>query len=261
MLPPVALTHAEALALMLATRYAAPQFVPDHAAAAAAGMKIESALPAAIRDHCGLLARRVEIRQSPASDNASIAGAFETLQAALAEQAVVEARYDSYYEGQVLDLVLQPYQLAYMHRGWYLIAFSERHQEKRTFKVERFLQIKKLARRFTMDRRFSLDDYLGYAWNMIRGDQRYHVKIRFLKKVAANVDEIVWHKTQRTVCQDDGSLLFEVDVDGVREIAWWVLGYGDQAQVLEPPELRKIVAGHVKRMSSYYGANGRGGAG
>ena len=260
LLPPVALTHAEALALMLATRYAAPQFAPDQAAAKAAAMKIESALPAAIRDYCGSLAERIEIRPGPISDTASIAGAFTTLQSALSEQTLLQARYDAYYEGQVLDLVLHPYYLAHVHRGWYLIAYSEHHGATRTFKVERFLQIKKLAEKFTLDRRFSLDDYLGCAWNMIRGDRRYHVKIRFLKQVAANVDEIAWHKTQRAVYQDDGSLLFEVDVDGVSEIAWWVLGYGEQAQVLEPPELRKIVAGHVERMSLFYGVNGHRGA-
>jgi predicted DNA-binding transcriptional regulator YafY len=96
---------------------------------------------------------------------------------------------------------------------------------------------------------------------MIRGDKRYHVKIRFLKRVAGNVDEILWHKTQRTTFEEDGSLLFEVDVDGIDEIAWWALGYGDQAQVLEPPELREKVAGHAERMQRYYQGDGlnRGG--
>ena len=76
--------------------------------------------------------------------------------------------------------------------------------------------------------------------------------MRFLSKVASNVDEINWYKTQRTIYKPDGSMLFEVDVDRLSEIAWWILGYGDQAQVLEPIELREIIAAHVKQMYSYY---------
>jgi len=56
----------------------------------------------------------------------------------------------------------------------------------------------------------------------------------------------------RTSYEGDGSLIFEVEVDGLNEISWWVLGYGDQAQVLEPPELRDLIAEHARRMLSYY---------
>jgi proteasome accessory factor B len=103
-----------------------------------------------------------------------------------------------------------------------------------------------------MDPDFSLENYFGHAWLMIRGDRRYHVVIRFQPKVAGNVDEVVWHKTQRTTHLPDGAMLFEVDVDGVEEIAWWVLGYGDQAEALEPPELRALIAGHARRMATLY---------
>jgi proteasome accessory factor B len=252
LLPPVTLTHSEALSLMLATRYLLHQYTPDQTAALAAGMKIEGVLPAAMRDDCGPLLERIEIRPPPASDTTSIVGAVGTLQSALARKRKVQIRYDSYYEGGAIDTVLHPYRLAHIHRGWYLIAHSEQHAERRTFKVERILQIKMLDAPFTMDATFSLEEYFGNAWNMIRGEKPHHVKIRFLKMVAANVDEIVWHKTQRTCFQEDGSLLFEADVDGAKEISWWILGYGDQAQVLEPPELRDIVGRHARHMNAFY---------
>ncbi|MBN1513559.1 MAG: WYL domain-containing protein, partial [Phycisphaerae bacterium] len=39
---------------------------------------------------------------------------------------------------------------------------------------------------------------------------------------------------------------------GLHEISWWILGYGDQAEVIRPPELRRIVAGHAVRMAQRY---------
>ena len=66
---------------------------------------------------------------------------------------------------------------------------------------------------------------------MIRGDQSDHVCIRFSPKVTRNVEEVLWHPTQQTSLIEDGSLRYEVDVDGLDEIAWWVLGYGKEAVV------------------------------
>jgi proteasome accessory factor B len=43
-----------------------------------------------------------------------------------------------------------------------------------------------------------------------------------------------------------------VTVSGLQEISWWILGYGDQAEVLKPPELRRLVAGHAARMLERY---------
>jgi predicted DNA-binding transcriptional regulator YafY len=174
------------------------------------------------------------------------------LQTALVRRVRVRVRYDSYAEGKVIDVTLRPYRIAYIHRGWYLIAFCERDREVRTFKIERILQLKVMRRSYRIDPEFNLDDYFGNAWVMIRGDDEYHVKIRFSKKVAANVDEIIWHKTQQTRFEEDGSLIFEVDVDGIEEISWWVLGYGAEAKVLEPPKLRKLVARHAARVCEHY---------
>jgi proteasome accessory factor B len=253
LLPPVTLSHAEALVLMLAMRHlVGHQSLVDESVAASASLKLESMLPAAIRDYCRPLLRRMEIRGGPVSDTASIREAIALLQTALADQMKVRISYDSYSERSAIEAVLHPYRIAHIHRGWYLIAYTEGVSRVQTYKIERILRLRVLDASFMMDRTFSLDDYFGNAWLMVRGDKAYHVKVRFFAKVAANVDEITWHRTQRTCYEEDGSLLFEVDVDGVDEISWWILGYGDQAQVLEPPELRKLIARRVKRMHAYY---------
>ena len=41
--------------------------------------------------------------------------------------------------------------------------------------------------------------------------------------------------------KDNGSAIVEFRVDGLNEITWWILGYGDQVQVLAPKALRERV--------------------
>ena len=76
--------------------------------------------------------------------------------------------------------------------------------------------------------------------------------VRFSRLVAQNVAEVNWHKTQRLDWRDDGTLDFQVTVAGLNEISWWILGYGDQAEVLQPPELRRMVAERTRRMAAMY---------
>lgn len=52
---------------------------------------------------------------------------------------------------------------------------------------------------------------------------------------------------------DNGEIDFHVDVEGLSEIVWWVLGYGSQAKVLEPLELQQMVLEHIEGMLQQYG--------
>ena len=256
-LPPVNLTVGEALALMLATRKVTSRKMhPDYALAVDAAMKIEAAIPGRVRRHCGAILESVAVQFWPTSDVEGVRHVIAVLHQAVLSGRKLRLRYDSYAEGEQIETVIHPYCKAFICRGWYVIGYSELHGETRTFKLERIEAATLLDAAFEPDSGFDLDSYFGNAWQMIRGDTRYHVKIRFLPLVAGNVDEVLWHKTQRTRREPDGSLIFEVDVDGIDEISWWVLGYGDQAEVLEPTSLRDIIHTRARNLTEIYQRSG-----
>ncbi len=260
-LPPLSLTLDEALALTVQTRKALHSKVtPGHQAALSAALKIEAALPAELARHCGELLEAVDVRHWPMSDVASVGDTLAHLQQALADRRKVAVLYESYQEKGEISTVLHLYRLRFVRRGWYAIAFSEAHSELRTFKIERLLSVTSLDDHYEIDPTFNLETYYGNAWQMIRGDRPYHVVIRFSPKVAGNVEEVSWHKTQQTQRTDDDSLIFEVDVDGLSEIAWWVLGYGREAVVEQPQELRDLIAAHARAMLQHYAGDAREGS-
>jgi len=65
----------------------------------------------------------------------------------------------------------------------------------------------------------------------------------------------MWHRTQNLAMQKDGGLLFRATVDGLDEILWWILGYGEHAEVLAPAELRQRVKASVEQMARTYDAS------
>jgi predicted DNA-binding transcriptional regulator YafY len=84
------------------------------------------------------------------------------------------------------------------------------------------------------------------------GEGTTTVKVRFSKRIAPYIRESLWHRSQILTALPDGGLLYEVCVSYPKEVAWWAMSWGSEAEVLEPPELRTYVAEEVRKMAGLY---------
>jgi proteasome accessory factor B len=251
-LPPVNLSVEEALSLLaLAEQSAKASAVPLLDSAMDAARKIESQLPLAIRAAVGQLSRGLVIRRTPVARHDELQQVYETVRKAVGTRQEIRGTYISFHEKRQMKVHLQPYWLVFHERAWYVVGKSLDHREVRTFKLGRFAEVEVLADKFAAPK-MTLDDYLGNAWRFIREGKEHDVRLRFDPLVAANVAEVRWHRTQKVTWEDDGSMLFEVRVDGLNEIYWWILGYGDQVEVLAPKPLRDRVKQAAARMAKKY---------
>ncbi len=254
-LPPTNFTPQEALALMVLCQELGDQDgLPLLRDARSAALKLESSLPIVIREYLRDVSRAVEIQMpttNPLIDGEQV---FQQLLAAFDAKLSVRIRYDSFSEAEVIDTLLSPYRLLFSRRSWYVIGRSSIHRATRTFNVARILKATSNGEHFTLPGAFSVDRYLGNAWHLIPEpgpDKEVH--LRFQPLVARNVAEVAWHKTQQATLADDGTLDFRVTVSGLNEISWWILGYGDQVEVIAPVELRELVAARCRKAAQQYG--------
>jgi predicted DNA-binding transcriptional regulator YafY len=254
LLPPTNFTSEEALALVLLCHGLGDGCgLPFLSPARSAAVKLESSLPTRLRDEILNVAATVQILPAPLNPLEGRKPLYDQLLDAIATRRSVRIRYESLQERQVLVTRLSPYRMFFSRRSWYVVGRSSLHRAKRTFHLGRILSATTLDDHFQIPRGFSIVRYLGNAWHMIAEKGRdSEVVVRFSRLVAKNVAEVNWHKTQRLVWRDDGSLDFHATVSGLGEISWWILGYGDQAEVLSPPELRQRIAERVNRMAAIY---------
>jgi len=77
------------------------------------------------------------------------------------------------------------------------------------------------------------------------------VRVFFTERVSRYVTRRLWHRTQK-FRRAPGGVIMTVDVKGTVELASWVLSFGDQAEVLSPPELRDSVARELARAAARY---------
>ncbi len=258
-LPPINLNIEEALSLIaLSQQVSHDEGVPLMAPAIDAARKIESQLPLGIRSAVGRLAEGISIRRGRIARHDDLGPVYETLRKALAHRRPVELQYISFHDRKQLALVLEPYWLVFHDRAWYVIGHSRQHDDVRTLKLGRVASVAVLADEQFDPPKQTLEQHLGLAWRLIRGDKRYNVRLRFEPLVAANVAEVKWHSTQKISWQDDGRIIYDVSVEGLDEIIWWIMGYADQVEVLEPAELRDRVRQMAERMLERHGLSASG---
>lgn len=223
----------------------------DHVRTAA--MKLTCNLPDRLREAVGQVSESIQIQLASNAATEEERDIFDMVRSGLAERRCLRIHYDSVFEGEVIVTKLSGYRILFSRREWYVIGRSSLHRSVRTFKIRRIESAELLEDRYNIPPRFSTERYFGNAWHLIReGSDSTHVVLRFKPMVARNVEEVSWHKTQRTSPREDGSLEMHLDVEGLSEISWWVLGYGDQVEVISPPELRERVADRVRGLSGIY---------
>jgi predicted DNA-binding transcriptional regulator YafY len=244
-LPPADLNLQEALALLLLAQKVSNQVqLPFQKSARLAALKIESNLPVWIKKYCSNILEHTWTRRE---DQAFIRHSnrfdkiFLKLQEAIAKKRIVSLSYYSPLDGQVIDIEFCPYHLLYENGMWYILGRSNPHNGIRTFELNRLKDLTLMKKCFLDDEDFDVSEYLRRAWSTLPEGHIYHVKLLFLPKVANNVAEVTWHHSQKVTYHKDGSALIEFQVDGLNEITWWVLRYGDQVQVLSPKSLRKRI--------------------
>ena len=179
-LPPISLTLHEALGLYIAaTKIAGPRVFPLAAETTQGMDKVLQSLPTGLRHYCLQAAETVEVRWPAMVDTTAVRATFQRLQNAAATRHKVRMKYDSYYENREINVVLQPYVVALLHRSWYVIGYCEAHRQVRTFNLDRILSVVVLEDDFEEPKQFSLDAHLGNAWVMIPESKTWAVKLRF----------------------------------------------------------------------------------
>ena len=252
-LRPINLTLGEALAvLVLAGRLQKESSIPLLTQGAHAAAKLESVLPEPIREHVGSVMERLSLRLGPMARHEGMDKNFDLLSGAIVRRQVCHIEYDSFFHRKIVKTDIHPLRLVFIHRAWYLLGWSVQEKAVRTYKLIRLRRLKVTKHTFKNSRDAKLHEYFGQAWTMIPEGKIYRVHLHFAPKVAGNVAEVQWHATQRVEWNKDRSIEFYVEVDGLDEISWWILGYGDQVCVISPKSLAKRIADVAEKVLSFY---------
>ena len=176
--------------------------------------------------------------QAPAAEHVAL------IEQALLERRRLDMRYYSMSRDDETRRQVDPYHLTVFEGGFYLVGYCHLRRSERIFAVERIRELKALAARFTVRPGFAADEYLRHAWGIIKGDI-VPVKVIFSRSVARYIRDRLWHPTQKLRELSDGRLELSLRVADTLEVRRFILGYGAQAEVVEPPSLREALRAEI----------------
>ena len=173
------------------------------------------------------------------------------LERAIRERRQVWMVYYTASRGERGERTINPYHFYNVRGDWYLLAHDHLRQKVRNFHLGRIEQWRVLDQHFEADATFSIEEYLDRGF-LTEWGEIANVAVRFDEHQARYMRERRWHATQEIEELPDGGLILRLRSGGLDEIKRWVMSYGAHAEVLEPPQLRQVVAEEVGKLAEMY---------
>lgn len=213
--------------------------------------KIRSSLGPELNAFLTRLSEAITVAPGPHKRYDAVRDVIRTLNEAVLERRTVQIEYTTARTGKVSRRRLDPYRVWYRGGALYVIGHDHLSQEIRTFAVDRIREPALCEEHFEIRTDFDFEARTASAFGVASGPVA-RVRIRFDAPLALHVREHVWHPSQALRDLPSGGVELTMEVGAGHELRNWVLSFGADAEVLEPPELRSEVRDALVRAAARY---------
>ena len=175
---------------------------------------------------------------------------YDIIEDAITTWKCLEIEYNSIKSG-VSHRIVEPYFIIFRGRAFYFVAYCRLRKEYRTFRLDRIVHIKKIDESFSPREDIDPKSYFEGSWEVFSGDP-VDVVVRFTGAAAKIVLSNTHHPDELVEVTDEGKVIYRITTRGFEEIQRWILGFGNEAEVLEPGELRDRFKAIGKQFSQIY---------
>lgn len=251
--PDLAFTFDEALALYLGRKFLQPLAgTLIWEAAERAFTKIKASLGTKALRYVDRVGDAFHETTFGASDYSKHADILDTLLIGIEDRKAVWITYQSQQATEPVTYDIHPYRLTRHQSSLYLIGLKAQDGELRTWRVERIEAAEADQVPFTLPADLDLDAHFAHSFGIYDGDEDMTVRVWISKDRARYVREKRWHPSQQVKTKRDGSLIVKFRLSSTVEFKSWVLGFGADAEVLEPESLRRDLANEIAAVAQKY---------
>jgi len=134
----------------------------------------------------------------------------------------------------------------------YLVCSMWDYPDIRLLTLHRMLEAQALDKPANIPDGFNLDAYIASGELDFAVGGMIKLKVLFARDAAFHLDERPLSDDQTIAEQEDGRMLVTATVQDTSELRWWLLGFGDQVEVLKPAKSRKYFTEIASKMASHY---------
>ena len=253
-LPPIHFSLSEAMSIFLAARLMLNYSRRYDPHIASTFLKLNSVVSSPLRDQ---IRRTMDWLQKQAWDGLYLR-AMATLAEAWVNQRTARIWYQALGDEEMTERSIDPYFIEPAAAGHssYVIAYCHRSNEIRTFKIERIRAVEMTYESYDIPPDFDANSYLASSWGIVvASGEAENIRLRFSPELARIMKETIWHPSQASEPQSDGSVIVTFTVTNTVELRSWILSWGDEVEVLEPEGIRQEIIDTTKAIQDVYQQN------
>lgn len=148
---------------------------------------------------------------------------------------------------------VSPYRLLINDGNYYLLAFDDRSQEMRTYRVDRMKAVTPTGEPRDGEEAFKaldLETYTQRVFGMI-GGERKHITLRFINPLLDTVIERFGTKAAHYSQVDEKHFSVMTEVELSDQFFSWLCGFGNRVKIMEPELAEKFTA-YLDKIRSLY---------
>lgn len=171
---------------------------------------------------------------------------FKYLKHSIGSTQQVERRHGERY-------VVSPYQLLINDGNYYLLAFDERAQKMRTYRVDRMKDVSAVGEPREGEEAFRAIDLKTYTQRVFSmyGGTRQRITLRFINPLLDTVVER-FGSTARYLQVDDNHFEVTVEVEVSDQFFGWLLGFGKRAKLIAPESAVAELSAYLDKIQEMY---------
>jgi len=193
------------------------------------------------------------LRQGPDLSTPEIDGDVqEQVYTALLLNKKLEIQYKKRGAKEAKAYTISPLGLVLKNGIFYIPCTVNEYDDVRLMTLHRIKEAKATDYTISPPKGFHLDKYIQSGELSFQIGEKINLKAVIDKHVAFHLGERKLSPKQTLKEQDDGSFLLQATVNDTSELRFWLRGYDDQIEVLEPKELREDLYQSAKAQIKKY---------
>lgn len=147
-----------------------------------------------------------------------------------------------------------PFGLIFSAR-YYLVACKKDRDEPALYRLDRIKSLKVMEEFGAPPETFNLEEYANRSFAVFQ-ETPEDVVLSFKSDVAQDAQSYLFHPTQTSRIEKDGSLTVMFRAGGMMQLAHHLLTWGDAVTIIEPGRLKKIITEEINTLYKHYVADG-----
>jgi predicted DNA-binding transcriptional regulator YafY len=179
---------------------------------------------------------------------------FDTITEAIKNHNPCNVTYHAFSSNTIKKYIIHPLKIVEHRGGIYILTRIPKHDSINALAMERIQDIELLQRTFIPPKNFDANAIMNTAFDMTFDDPVSAV-VNFSAGVTPYIQERRWSNRQKIETHKDGSCTMTITTSGRNDLIYWLLSWGENAEIISPESLRKTIKGHIKGMNSLYSKN------